>query len=78
MTSQLISFRLSEAEVEALRAFQQNGETINLIAQRIVREALGTSADAEKVGKPVLEQMVEAIVGAKLAGIEDRLEKLKA
>ena len=82
MTSQLVSFRLSAIEIEALSALKQEGETTNLVAQRIVRNALGVTPDVEKVGKPVLEQMVEqmveSIVSAKLIDIENRLEKLKA
>ena len=78
MTSQLISFRLSETEIEALKAFQQNGESVNLIAQKIVREALGLPAEDKAADRPGLEQLIESIVSTKLADIEDRMEKLKA
>ena len=63
MASELISFRLGEAEIEALRALQAPAESINLTAQRILKEALGVStATSTGVDRETLEPIVKSIV----------------
>jgi hypothetical protein len=41
MASQVISFRLSEVETEALEAQKLEGESLNQTAQRLLKEVLG-------------------------------------
>ena len=63
MASELISFRLGEAEIEALRALQAPAESINLTAQRILKEALGVSTNTlTGVDRETLEPIVKSIV----------------
>ena len=63
MASELISFRLGEAEIEALMALQAPAESINLTAQRILKEALGVStATSTGVDRETLEPIVKSIV----------------
>ena len=63
MASELISFRLGEAEIEALRALQAPAESINLTAQRILKEALGVStATSTGVDRETLEPIVKSIM----------------
>lgn len=39
-TSQVISFRLSDTELQALHGIQQPGESLNQTAQRLLKERL--------------------------------------
>lgn len=49
MTSELISFRLSGAELEALRSLRKPVESLNLVAQRLIRESLSELTETSKV-----------------------------
>jgi len=87
MASQLISFRLSDAEVEALRSQALPDESDNLVAQRLLRNVLNLSTDSlTSVDRGNLQQLVESIVddrmsfvvngvNAKLVEVEEKLEK---
>lgn len=91
MAGKLISFRLSEADVEALHAQGLPEESLNLTAQRVLREALGVSPVDKTVDRTVnridLDSRIGAIVESKTANIvtglnqklkelEEKLEKL--
>lgn len=88
MASQLISFRLSDVEIEALQAHSELDESLNLTAQRLLRNALGLSTSVDNsVNSLSLDERIESIVEEKMAHIvsglngklsefEDQLGKL--
>ncbi len=88
MASQLISFRLSDREIEALQAHSEFDESLNLTAQRLLRTALGLYTDVDNnVNSPSLEERIESIIeyrmieivnglNGKLSEFEDQLGKL--
>lgn len=43
MASRLIQFRLSDEELQALQASSVEGESLNLTAQRLLKQLLGTT-----------------------------------
>lgn len=53
LNGKLISFRLSDANVEALQAQGLPEESLNLTAQRVLREALGVSPVDKTVDRVV-------------------------
>lgn len=70
MASQLISFRLSEAEIEALQAQSLEGESVNLTAQRLLRNALGLSTSVDShVDRLSLDEQIESILDSKVTPI---------
>lgn len=74
MASQLISFRLSDAEIEALQAQSESDESLNLTAQRILRVALGLSTFVDNsVNSLSLDERIESIVEEKMAHIVNGL-----
>lgn len=74
MASQLISFRLSDAEIEALHAQSDPDESLNLTAQRILRIALGLSTSVDNtVNSLSLDERIESIVEEKMAHIVNGL-----
>lgn len=76
MASKLISFRLSDEAVEALQAQVEGGESLNLAAQRLLTEVLGTSTKAlTSVDKRTLEQTIEAIVEERTANTVNSVNK---
>lgn len=78
MASHLISFRINEDELEALKQRAQGDESANLIAQRLIREQLGMSTEAlteASTGK--LEAVIEQLIGARLSRLEAEVENLK-
>ncbi len=87
MASQLISFRLTEPEIEALQDYLEGDESLNLTAQRLLRNALGLSTDVDSVNSMSLDDRIESIIeekmthvvnglNAKLLDFEDQLGKL--
>ncbi|MEI2583110.1 hypothetical protein [Scytonema sp. PRP1] len=85
MSSKVISFRFSDAEIQALEAFQteEDGDSLNQTAARLLRSILGTSppmstgVDMDKL----VEEKIAVAVGslqAKLELVEERLGKLNA
>lgn len=85
MAGKLISFRLSEADVEALQAQGLPEESLNLTAQRVLREALGVSTVDKTVDRAVnsidLDSRIGAIVESKTAflvtGLNQKLKELE-
>ena len=72
MASELIQFRLSGAALEELRAKQQEGESLNLAAQRLMRDLLGI------VDKPVdIDERIEAKLENAIAPLQNQIEELK-
>lgn len=87
MASQLISFRLTEPEIEALQDYSDGDESLNLTAQRLLRNALGLSTDVDSVNSMSLDDRIESIIekkmthvvnalNTKLLDFEDQLGKL--
>ena len=63
MASELIQFRLSGSELEALKASAQEGESINLAAQRLLKEILAASTElSTSPSIPSLEERFEQIM----------------
>lgn len=78
MASELIQFRLSGAELEALKAIAQEGESLNLLAQRLLKEILAASTELSTAPYiPSLEERFEQIVEAKISDQNDILIRLQ-
>ena len=78
MASELIQFRLSGSQLEALKAIAQEGESINLAAQRLLKEILAASTElSTSPSIPSLEERFEQIVEAKLSGQNELLSHLQ-
>jgi hypothetical protein len=85
MTSKVVSFRFSDAEIQALEALQteEDGGSLNQTAARLLRSILGTSPPMSTrvdMGK-LVEEKIAAAVGSlqgKLELVEERLGKLNA
>jgi len=78
MASELIQFRLSGSQLEALKAIAQEGESINLAAQRLLKEILAASIElSTSPSLPSLEERFEQIVEAKLSGQNELLSHLQ-
>ena len=72
MASELIQFRLSGAALEELQAKQQEGESLNLAAQRLMRDLLGI------VDKPVdIDERIDAKLENAIAPLQNQIEELK-
>jgi chromosome segregation ATPase len=76
MGSQVISYRLSDEEVAALRRQALSGESDNQTAQRLARESLGLSTLSTK-SLPVdgLEERIESIVEKRFESFALRLQE---
>lgn len=81
MTSALIQFRLSGEALEALQALADDGESLNLAAQRLMKQLL--------LGSPVtplstvtsteaVTEIVESIVEEKFNCLQQRLQEVEA
>jgi hypothetical protein len=78
MASELIQFRLSGSQLEALKASAQEGESINLAAQRLLKEILAASTElSTSPSIPSLEERFEQIMEAKLSGQNELLSHLQ-
>ncbi|HEY9830613.1 MAG TPA: hypothetical protein V6D26_08540 [Stenomitos sp.] len=79
MASELIQFRLSGPQLEALKAIaQQKGESPNLVAQHLLKEILLASTELSTPPFiPSLEKRFEQIVEAKLSDQNDILSRLQ-
>lgn len=71
MASQLISFRLTETEIEALKERAVGDESLNLIAQRLLRENLGVSTGEST---PV---DIKQLIASELAPIQEKVAQLE-
>jgi len=79
MASELIQFRLSGPELEALKAIaQEEGESTNLAAQRLLKEIIAASTELSTAPSiPSLEERFEQIVEAKLSDQNSILHRLQ-
>ncbi|MBD2773336.1 hypothetical protein [Iningainema tapete] len=79
-TSQVISFRFSEMELEALKNQQQPGESLSQTAQRLLKESLAlptrSTSSTDYVDKRIAERLEP--IQEKLNQLEVALEKLPA
>ena len=87
--SQVISFRFTTEELEALKAEQQPGESFSQTAQRLLRQSLGLFKPSTLTSTPLLytestnnvDNLIElrlAPVYQRLKQVEETLEKLPA
>ncbi|MGE5659468.1 MAG: hypothetical protein ACM37W_22980 [Actinomycetota bacterium] len=74
MASQLISFRLSDEFLAILQSQQQEGETLSLTAQRLLKMALSPELTTQLAGG----KQPSADILAKLQELDERLKKLRA
>ena len=79
MPSPLIQFRLTEAEAKALEEQRQEGESLNLCAQRVMKQALSgkVSTPVNNIVNAVDKQEVEAIVDERFNLLQERLQKVE-
>ncbi len=81
MASELIQFRLSGAQLEALKALAGE-ESLNLYVQRIVKDILSTNVSTVS-STPAIEARIEEIVEVKLSEseainhLQERLEEVE-
>ncbi|HEY9653348.1 MAG TPA: hypothetical protein V6C95_21995 [Coleofasciculaceae cyanobacterium] len=76
MASKLIQFRLSGDVLEALEAQVKEGDSINLVAQRILAGALGVNKNVDKVFTPDLDGRIGAVVEDKLSSFAGSINDL--
>lgn len=75
MASKLIQFRLSGEELEALEAQVNEGDSINLVAQRILIGALGVDT-VDGVSTVPLDERIESIVEERLSAFSTNCNDL--
>jgi len=89
MASELISFRLSNSELDWLKDNCEDGESLNLTAKRLLlslNSGVNSSVDSvdkgvDSVDTPNIREELEQLqfnLDERLAEIEERLKKLKA
>ncbi|WP_315786100.1 hypothetical protein [Fischerella sp. JS2] len=84
MASKVISFRLSELEIQALSALQiSEDESLNQTAARLLRGILGTSTDVSTVStsvdiREIVRQEVEVAISQVKGEVDKRLGELAA
>lgn len=76
MASKLIQFRLSGEELEALEVQVKEGDSINLVAQRILIGALGVDRSVDSVSTPDLDERIESVVEDKLSSFAVNMNDL--
>lgn len=64
MPAELISFRLPDEAIEALRVQRKPGESLNLTAQRVVLAALGFTDVNQAVNRNGFDSVVDSIVNS--------------
>jgi len=78
MASHLISFRINDAEMEALKQLTEGNESANLVAQRLLKERLGLSRGSlTQVSTESVEEVVEQVVSDRFSRLEAEIETLK-
>lgn len=91
MTSALIQFRLSGEALEALQSLTDDGESLNLTAQRLMKQLLlgsspvipmstlaSTTSTTSTTSTETVTEIVESIVEEKFNCIQKRLQELEA
>jgi len=78
MASHLISFRINDSEMEALKQLVEGNESANLIAQRLLKERLGLSTGSlTELSTQRVEEVVEQVVSNRFLRLEAEIESLK-
>jgi hypothetical protein len=81
MASHLISFRVNDAELEALKQLAEGDESANLVAQRLLKERLGVSTESltdlstERLAQ--LRTQIKAELVGELEGLQGNLRSLE-
>ena len=79
--SQVISFRLGDSGLEALKQQQQPGESLNQTAQRLLKQSLGLSTVSTKMSTVSLSTLstvdVDSQITAQLAPIQEKISQLE-
>ena len=76
--SQVISFRLGDSGLEALRQQQQPGESLNQTAQRLLKQSLGLSTEMSITSLSTLSTAdVDSRIAAQLAPLQEKLNQLE-
>lgn len=80
MTSKVISFRLSDAEIEALQALQSSDdESLNQTAARLLRGIIGTPTALSTTSTPVdIQELIRREVESAIANSERMNELVRA
>ena len=81
MASHLISFRLNDAELEALTSLAEGDESASLVAQRLLKERLGvstgSSTDLSTERLAQLRAQIKAELVEELEGLQGNLKSLE-
>lgn len=81
MASHLISFRVNDAELEALTSLAVENESANLVAQRLLKERLGVSKESlTDLSTGQLDQLraqIKAELAEELEGLQGNLKSLE-
>ena len=79
--SQVISFRLGDSGLEALKQQQQPGESLNQTAQRLLKQSLGLSTVSTEMSTINLSTVstvdVDSRITAQLAPLQEKLTQLE-
>lgn len=80
MSSKVISFRLSDAEIEALQALQSSDdESLNQTAARLLRGIIGTPSALSTTSTPVdIQELIRREVESAIANSERMNELVRA
>ncbi|MBW4549386.1 MAG: hypothetical protein KME25_34025 [Symplocastrum torsivum CPER-KK1] len=78
MASHLISFRINDSEMEALKQLAEGNESSNLVAQRLLKERLGLSTGSlTELSTERVEEVIEQVVSDRFSRLEAEVETLK-
>jgi hypothetical protein len=78
MASHLISFRVNDAELEALKQLAEGNESANLVAQRLLKGRLGLSTQSlTEMSTEKIEAVVEQVVGDRFSQMQEEIDSLK-
>ena len=79
--SQIISFRFTPLELEALKAEQQSGESLSQTAQRLLRQLLSLDRPSTVTSTPLLSTQftnnVDNLIELRLAPVYERLRQVE-
>lgn len=76
MASKLIQFRLSGDALEALEAQAKEGDSINLVAQRILTESLGVNSSVSAVSTNEWDERIGTVVEDKFSSFAGSINDL--
>ena len=79
--SQVISFRLGDSGLEALKQQQQPGESLNQTAQRLLKQSLGLYTVSTEMSTANMYTLstanVDSQITAQLAPIQEKISQLE-